>query len=299
MTLDRNQPTTPDDEPAALALALEKSQEVKEKVEACADDLGETNADVKRKIDDGVTKLSAHEALANSERVESKVQECAGDLREVNENLAQGIDDLKKIESALAGARDALAETEASLAVAREEEEDARRRALHDATTGLPNRELFDYRLADAISLADRHEWTLAVMFLDLDRFKSINDTHGHPVGDSLLKEVAKRLLQHARDEDAVCRNGGDEFLYLLMNPQGSENIERIAAGVLDNIAQPIDIGDLQLLVKSSIGIAVYPDHGATGEELIRKADIAMYRAKAGMSGYAFFNALEAEDVSG
>jgi predicted signal transduction protein with EAL and GGDEF domain len=94
------------------------------------------------------------------------------------------------------------------------------------------------------------------------------------------LKEVAQRLLQHARDEDAVCRNGGDEFLYLLMNPQGSENIERIAGAVLKNIAQPIAIGELQLVIKSSIGIAVYPENGTTGEQLIRNADAAMYRAK-------------------
>ena len=95
-----------------------------------------------------------------------------------------------------------------------------------------------------------------------------------------VLKEIAKRLSQHARDEDTVCRNGGDEFLYLLMNPQGGENIQRIAGVVLKDIAQPIDVGDLQLVIKSSIGIAVYPDNGPTGEQLIRNADAAMYRAK-------------------
>jgi diguanylate cyclase len=83
-----------------------------------------------------------------------------------------------------------------------------------------------------------------------------------------VLKEIAKRLSQHARDEDTVCRNGGDEFLYLLMNPQGGENIQRIAGVVLKDIAQPIDVGDLQLVIKSSIGIAVYPDNGPTGEQL-------------------------------
>jgi diguanylate cyclase (GGDEF)-like protein len=164
--------------------------------------------------------------------------------------------------------------------------------------TGLANRDLFDDRLGHAIAQAKRHDWTLAVMFLDLDRFKCINDTHGHAVGDWVLKEVAKRLLQHSRDEDTVCRNGGDEFLFLLMNPQGRENIERIAGVLLKNIAQPIDMDDLQPIIKASIGIAVYPDNGTTGEQLIRNADVAMYRAKQRMSGCVFFNALDTEGTS-
>jgi two-component system cell cycle response regulator len=164
-------------------------------------------------------------------------------------------------------------------------------KALYDSMTGLPNRDLFDDRLAHAIALATRHAWTLAVMFLDLDRFKCINDTHGHAVGDGVLKEVAKRLLQHARDEDTVCRNGGDEFLYVLMNPRGDENIRRIAESLVESIGQPIDMGELQPAIKASIGIAIYPDHGATGEQLIRNADAAMYRAKTRMNGCAFFSA--------
>jgi diguanylate cyclase (GGDEF)-like protein len=162
-------------------------------------------------------------------------------------------------------------------------------KALHDSTTGLPNRDLFDDRLTHAIALAKRHAWTLAVMFLDLDRFKCINDTHGHAVGDEVLKEVAKRLLQHTREEDTVCRNGGDEFLYLLMNPQDTGNIERIARNLLKTIGQPIDMGDLQPVIKASIGIAVYPDDGTTGEQLIRNADTAMYGAKKGMIGCILF----------
>jgi two-component system, cell cycle response regulator len=162
-------------------------------------------------------------------------------------------------------------------------------KALHDSTTGLPNRDLFNDRLTHAIAMAKRRAWTLAVMFLDLDRFKYINDTHGHAVGDRVLQEVAKRLLGHARDEDTVCRNGGDEFLYLLINPQGSENIRRIADTLLQAIGQTIDVGDLKPIVKASIGIAVYPDDGTTGEQLIRNADTAMYRAKESVSGRIFF----------
>ena len=153
-------------------------------------------------------------------------------------------------------------------------------KALHDFTTGLPNRDLFDDRLTHAIALAKRHTWTLAVMFLDLDGFKTINDTHGHAAGDRVLKVVGTRLLEHAREEDTVCRNGGDEFLYLLVNPQGRENIRRIADTLLNNIGQPIDLRSLKLVVNASIGVAVYPDDGATGKQLITNADAAMYRAK-------------------
>jgi two-component system, cell cycle response regulator len=171
-------------------------------------------------------------------------------------------------------------------------------RTLHDITTGLPNRNLFDDRLKHAIALAKRHTWTLAVMFLDLDRFKSINDAHGHAVGDLVLNEVAKRLLQHARDEDTVCRNGGDEFLYLLMNPQGSENVERIAGALSEAIGQPIGVGDQQLAIRASIGIAVYPCGGTSGQELIRNADTAMYRAKKAGAVCVLFDALETEEAS-
>jgi diguanylate cyclase (GGDEF)-like protein len=171
-------------------------------------------------------------------------------------------------------------------------------RTLHDTTTGLPNRNLFNDRLTHAIALAKRHTWTLAVMFLDLDRFKCINDTHGHAVGDGVLKEVAKRLSQHARDEDTVCRNGGDEFLYLLMNPGGHENIERIVGALLKTIGQPIDMGDLQPVINTSIGIAVYPGDGTSEEQLIRNADTAMYRAKKAGVGCIFFNALEIEGAT-
>ncbi len=219
-------------------------------------------------------------ALEQSHEVKEKVETRADDLDEVTETLAQGIDDLAQTEIALTESREALAETQAALVVSQREERDARRRALHDSKSGLPNRDLFVDRLSNAISLARRHDWTLAVMFLDLDGFKKINDTHGHAAGDSVLKEVARRLSLHSRAEDTVCRNGGDEFLYLLVNPQGKENIERIAGLVAANIAKPIAVGGRQFVVNASIGVAVYPVDGATGDELIKSADTAMYRAK-------------------
>lgn len=278
-----------------IVAALDQNQEVQEKIEAAADDLAVVNDSVKGKLAEGATMVSAEKVLADGEKVESEVQEAAADLLKVNETLSQGIDDLKDVESALTSAREELADAEAALAITKEEEKQARRRALHDARTGLPNRDLFDDRLAHAISLAERHDWTLAVMFLDLDQFKSINDTHGHAAGDQVLKEVAKRLLQHSRDEDTVCRNGGDEFLYLLMNPRGSRSVERIASAVAKNIAQPIDVGDAQIVINVSIGIALYPDNGTSGEQLIGNADAAMYRAKEGKTGCVFSDAARTE----
>jgi diguanylate cyclase (GGDEF)-like protein len=127
-------------------------------------------------------------------------------------------------------------------------------------------------------------------MFLDLDQFKSINDTHGHTAGDIILMTIAERLLQYVRDEDTVCRNGGDEFLYLLMNPRGKENIDHIAISVLRTIALPVALGDREFVIKPSIGIAVYPDHGSSGDELITNADTAMYLAKKRSRGIVFFD---------
>jgi diguanylate cyclase (GGDEF)-like protein len=183
-----------------------------------------------------------------------------------------------------------LADTTAALSLAQQRAREAQVRALHDSLTGLPNRELFDDRMAHAIALAERHDWTLAVLFLDLDQFKSINDAHGHTAGDAALKTIAQRLLEYVRDEDTVCRNGGDEFLYLLMNPRGKKNIEHIANSVLRTIAQPVTVADVELVIKPSIGIAIYPEHGSDGDQLIANADTAMYRAKERSHGVVFFD---------
>jgi diguanylate cyclase (GGDEF)-like protein len=210
----------------------------------------------------------------------------------------RGTDDREHLQSALTQSQIALAHTEAALSAAQLDVREAQLRALHDSLTGLPNRELFDDRLAHAIALADRHEWTLAVMFLDLDQFKSINDAHGHTTGDIILKIIAERLLVCVRDEDTVCRNGGDEFLYLLMNPRGKENIEQISDSVLRSIAQPVAVGALEFVVKPSIGIATYPDHGSSGDQLITNADTAMYRAKKHSRGVAFFDRQQTRDIT-
>jgi len=272
-------------ESAPVARALEQSHEVKAKVEECAEDISATNAAVQTRIAGGTTTISASKALAQGKKIESEVQEVAEDLREVTETLARGVEELKQLEVDLSKSRSALAESTAALASSTEAERAARQRALHD---------LFSTRLEQAISMAKRHGWTLAVMFFDLDRFKSINDTHGHAAGDAVLQEVANRLSGHAREEDTVCRNGGDEFLYLLADPNGRQNIERIAESVYHRVCQPIAWSDTLLEVKASIGIAVYPGDGDSCAALVRSADAAMYLAKRRRTGYAFAEALMA-----
>ena len=276
----------------ALEVALDQSHEVKAKVEACAADLATANGLVKDRITEGETVLLAAKALENSVAVEVQVQECADDLQQVTDNLAQGVAKVKEVEQALNRSHEALAQSETALATSREAERVASRRAMHDQKTGLPNRTLFDDRLAQAIAGAERHGWTLAVMFLDLDQFKAVNDTHGHAAGDTVLTIVAERLLNNTRDEDSVCRNGGDEFLYLLIDPTGRDNVARIAAHLLALLARPIAINELQVVITPSIGISLYPDHATGADTLVACADAAMYRSKRLRTGWEFYQPL-------
>jgi len=295
MTSDRNHIASPVNEPASLVLAVDQTHDVKEKLELCADNLGSSNDVAKQRKALGASSLSADKTLANNERVQREVQECANDLFALTETLIDGIAEVREqSRMALAESQDALAHAEAALVSAQEEQKMAHRRTLRDSATGLPNRDLFDDRVTHAIALARRHDWTLAVMFLKLAGFKASRDAPGHAEASRASKEIGKRLLQRARAEDTVCRNSDDELLYLLVNPQGSENVGRIAAGLLKSIAQPIDMGeDSQRVINANIGIASYPEDGTTAEQLIINADIAMRRAKSSSNGYVSYKQWE------
>ena len=177
------------------------------------------------------------------------------------------------------------------LAAAFEQEEGARKAALHDQLTGLPNRVLFYDRLEHGIAQATRHGWMVAVMFVDLNEFKSINDTHGHQAGDAVLKSMALQLTHTTRHEDTVSRYGGDEFLCLIAPLHEQKHIAMIAAKILAAIQVPCEVSGRDGLVKiwvgGSIGISVFPKDGASAAELIRRADDAMYVAKESKSGFA------------
>lgn len=152
--------------------------------------------------------------------------------------------------------------------------------AMHDALTGLPNRPQIEERVADALCLAERHGTIAAVAFVDLDRFKLVNDTLGHGAGDGLIAQVADRLARQVRPTDVVARLGGDEFLLLLPDLESIAKAEEVMGRLLDELREPFDLDGEPLFVTASAGIACYPAHGNDYETLLARADAAMYVAK-------------------
>jgi diguanylate cyclase len=162
--------------------------------------------------------------------------------------------------------------------------------AQHDSLTDLPNRVLLHDRLSEAITLSSRYQRKLAILFLDLDRFKHINDSLGHVVGDRLLQSVARRLFTCVRSSDTVSRQGGDEFVVLLWEVRHAQDAAITATKILDALRLPHLIDEHELHITGSIGIVTYPDDGTDVETLMRKADFAMYHAKeTGRDSYQFF----------
>ncbi len=162
--------------------------------------------------------------------------------------------------------------------------------AHHDALTGLPNRALLQDRLDQALVQALRYSYQVAVMFIDLDRFKEINDTLGHAVGDELLKEVAERLKVTVRAVDTVARLGGDEFVVVLNEVSGSDDAVLVAEKIIATLGQPVCIENHALHVTPSIGVSIYPDDCADAVQLMKNADTAMYHSKsAGRNTFRFF----------
>lgn len=170
-------------------------------------------------------------------------------------------------------------------------EEKIRHMANHDAQTGLPSHRLVRDRLVMAINQARRYNTGVAVMFIDLDGFKVVNDTLGHDAGDEVLKHVAQRLLACVRETDTVARIGGDEFLLIATEIHAPENAAQIAAKVIQYVSRPIMFNERPVAVGASIGIALFPDDGEDNDQLIKQADKAMYKIKnAGKNGFNFVN---------
>ena len=164
--------------------------------------------------------------------------------------------------------------------------------AKHDVLTGLPNRALGRDRIEQALARSVRRGGLLAVLFVDLDNFKSVNDMLGHDIGDDFLKAVAARLTQAVRKSDVVSRHGGDEFLIALVDIASADDASNVATAILANLAQPFFVNDTELSCTGSIGIALHPQDGADYETLLRQADIAMYSAKeSGRNVWRFFDA--------
>src|SRR5207237_9866116 len=164
--------------------------------------------------------------------------------------------------------------------------------ATRDAWTGLPNRLLLQERLAQAIAHAKRRGRRVSVLFIDLDRFKNVNDTLGHRIGDELLKRVATAFSNVLRKTDLLARLGGDEFMVIAEDFDDPTVLGQIAQKLQDAIAQPIEIEENAIYVTSSIGISTYPEDGDSPEQLMKHADVAMYRSKElGRNTYQFFDA--------
>jgi diguanylate cyclase len=261
-----------------LTEVLGQCEHIQELIKQSVEELPSANTAITQELASSDLLPRVKSALNKNEAVTKKVQDASERLRALNRALQVEIRDRTMVDH--------------QLAAALEQEEGSRHAALHDHLTGLPNRVLFKDRLEHEIAHAKRHRRVLAVLFVDLDKFKSINDTHGHHVGDAVLQTVAMRLARNTRNDDTISRYGGDEFLCLLTSLHGRNDIAIIAAKIVKAIQSPCDVlvGDVffNLCIQASIGIAVYPKDGDSAAALIARADEAMYRAKESKSGVPF-----------
>ncbi len=207
--------------------------------------------------DEVINRTRTQVLLEDSKRdLEDKVRARTIQLENINESLVKEISDKEKAEESLEYI------------------------AYHDELTNLPNRNLLIDRINDTIETAHRNNEKLGILFLDLDRFKAINDSLGHHIGDKLIQEVAKRLLHTLRKEDTISRNGGDEFVVVIKRMQNSDEAILIAQKLIENLTNIFEIDSHKIHIGASIGISVYPNDGESAVELVRNADTAMFNAK-------------------
>lgn len=226
--------------------------------------------------------------------VRSGVLECVLALEQIQASLARELERRDALEMEIADTQAALAQALADLAGTQAGERHARHLAQHDSLTSLPNRAFFLERLEAELSALPMRHHCLAVLYLDLDAFKPINDQYGHAMGDELLRIVGIRLSRAVRMDDMVCRLGGDEFACLLADVQGRAQLASLARKLIDAVAAPLKVGKRRLLVRPSVGIALCPEHGSSSETVMRNADQAMYQAKRHQTGFAFFDPVAA-----
>jgi diguanylate cyclase (GGDEF)-like protein len=273
-----------------LKHVLDQSEEIQESVKDAADQLSSVNLVLKQEDKDNLPVQSIKEVVTQNEKIEQKLVKAADDLHQVNAELAKAVAERIEIESELVDKRNNLSEVHAALSKAQSQEEDAIYIGLHDALTGLPNRLLFEQRLDYGLIQAKRHGWKLAILFIDLDKFKSINDTYGHQIGDKVLMLVAERLKVFVRDEDMVSRWGGDEFVCILMNVNLEADVISLAEKIVDHIAEECEFDGIILSISATIGIAVYPQDGETADILFKNVDSAMYKSKGTDQRVTLFN---------
>ena len=268
------QPSNKNINDKTLSNVIVHSESIKDMVQVCADDLSTVNKVLKEELTIKKSRPSVKNAIKKNTTVENKVQLAVDELSIVNKALKDEVKERILIEQ--------------ELEELKTEKDIATQASLHDALTGLPNRALFYDRLEHGLEQAKRHGWILAVMFLDLDKFKQINDTHGHDIGDQVLLTIAERLKQNTRSDDTICRFGGDEFLYLLMEVKNEHEVIKIIKKLIKTAELPCDDIMPNLVVKLSVGASLFPKNGDNLNDLIKKADEAMYAAKQNKLGYAF-----------
>jgi diguanylate cyclase (GGDEF)-like protein len=285
MSSDRSKPVVPPKRPP-LSETLDRSEQVRDKVEQAGVERATVNATLKDELGEVVAVDKVENALTQSEAVETKVQQAAAELVAVNDALAEEVDERHRLERQLSHTDAALSRSRAALRRASDS-------ALHDGLTGLANLTLFSDRLGLALAQAERHGWRVAVMFIDLDGFKSVNDTYGHDAGDRVLATTAQRLKSMVRSGDTVSRRSGDEFLFLILEAQDEANVMALASRIATELGQACDVEGKSVSVSASVGIAVYPEDGRSAEELLQRADAAMYAAKHDATGPALYSQID------
>lgn len=211
----------------------------------------------------------------------ARLQETLDDLAETQEAFAVGQESIARVQHDLEElGKDKARLENANVQLTRREAE-ATHQATHDVLTGLPNRALLLDRFHHAIALSDRKQQQLALLFIDLDHFKRVNDDFGHLVGDKVLQDVATRLQSSIRASDTAGRYGGDEFVILLAELDTQVSASHFATKICNRLAACYEIDGVDLALQASIGIAIYPDHGRCWEDLVRHADAEMYRTRA------------------
>lgn len=219
---------------------------------------------------------------------EPSVSACLAAMEQMQQLMVHTAAERQALERRVQGTQAALSQALADLDRLRTGERQARHQALHDELTDLPNRRYLLQRMEDLLDQRHAHQPGPSVMFIDLDNFKAVNDTHGHGVGDEVLRITAARLSAAVRQGDLVVRLGGDEFACLLQSMSDTVALRQLCTKLLEAVSCPMKITHLQLAVRPSIGVAICPQHGTQANALLACADAAMYTAKRDQCGYAF-----------
>ena len=244
---------------------------------------------VKARLRQGADGVAHGRQDAPSVEINSPMEQCAEALDQLHMTMLHQIGRSRALEAQLFAAQSALTFLRGELADTQAGELATRHLATHDGLTSLPNRAGFQTRLARVLSTAAERGQVFALLYIDLDGFKNINDLHGHTAGDELLRIIASRMAGAVRAEDMVSRVGGDEFACLLWSPDRAA-LSRLAITLYNAVAAPFRNGSLSLTVHPSIGIAMWPADGLTADVLLRHADAAMYHAKRHRTGHAYFD---------